>query len=183
MDQQKYINTYVDKSVGMLHEYVSIILQLRTQLHIANDLIKEKDQVISDLQEKAQQFNNDAQELDTAKNNARSWEDQYNAMKNKLSHMDTLTNQINEMKQALISKNTEADNLKRESDGFKHEADNLKIEIGNLKRDIESKQKQIDEPNIPAPAPKKAINSKSTIKPVSMKKVEEPPKVETDDDF
>jgi chromosome segregation ATPase len=174
--QQKYINTYVDKSVGMLHEYVSIILQLRTQLHIANDLIKEKDQVIFDLQEKAQQFNNDAQELDTAKNNARSWEDQYNAMKNKISHMDTLTNQINEMKQALISKN-------QESDGFKYEADNLKIEIGNLKRDIESKQKQIDELNIPAPAPKKAINSKSTIRPVSMKKVEEPPKVETDDDF
>jgi uncharacterized coiled-coil DUF342 family protein len=168
MDQQKYINTYVDKSVGMLHEYVSIILQLRTQLHIANDLIKEKDQVISDLQEKAQQFNNDAQELDTAKNNARSWEDQYNAMKNKLSHMDTLINQINEMKQALISKNTEAVELRKNFDNANNELINKNNEINNLRKLVPKET-----------TPKKAINTKSKIKPFVIEN--EKPVEETDD--
>ena len=45
--QQKFINLYVDKAVGMLHEYLGTIIQLKTQLQMANDLIQEKDQVIA----------------------------------------------------------------------------------------------------------------------------------------
>lgn len=178
--QQKYINTYLDKTVGMLHEYVAMVIQLRTQLHMANDLIQEKDQVISTLTTESEKHKSDVNELNNAKNTAKSWEEQYIAMKNKISHMDTLTNQINEMKQALISKNVEVDELKNKVnnlDEMNNQLNDKIKEVDGLKKQLEDKQKQID--GLLSPAPKKSINTKNT-KPITMKKVEETPQ-ETDD--
>lgn len=166
MDQQKYINTYVDKSVGMLHEYVTVILQLRTQLHLANDLIQEKDQVISTFENERRNFQTNTEELNKSVQNAKSWEEQYNAMKNKASHIDTLTGQINEMKNALLAKNNEVDDLKRQVDALIRQMEQM-----------ENKEKQTEELKILIP--KKVINTKNS-KPTILKKVEEI-KEESDD--
>lgn len=114
MDQQKYINTYVDKSIGMLHEYVNMVIQLRTQLHIANDLIQEKDQVISSLQEDNDKNKAEEDKINAALASAKGWEDNYNAMKNKVGHMDTLTAQLNETKNMLLAKTQEVNSLRAE---------------------------------------------------------------------
>ena len=163
--QQRFINIYVDKAVGMLHEYLATIIQLRTQLQLANDLLQEKEQVINSFNsntEKAEiESKNLSQELETVKSNARYWEEQFNAMKSKVAHMDNLTNQMNEMKQGLIAKNEEvvaADIKLKEA----------QEEIARLNNIIEGSSKKV-------------INTK-IAKPTSMKKkVEEA--IETNDDF
>lgn len=152
--QQKFINLYVDKAVGMLHEYLSIILQLRTQLQLANDLIQEKDQVIASFNTESEKVKSEStnlnQELEQTKANARQWEEQFNAMKSKVSHMDTLTNQYNEMKNGLIAKNEEVSKAQQELAKLQSELKLKNDEIDRLNNVIE-------ELKIPV---KKVINSK-----------------------
>jgi len=167
-DQNKYINTYIDKSVGMLHEYISMVIQLRTQLQLANDLIQEKDRVISSLNEENSKNVQNQDEINQAKNLARSWEDQYNAIKNKVSHMDTFANQINEMKQALLTKSAEVDELKKDNELKDEEVTTLKKEVSELKKLVPKET-----------VPKKVINTKSKIKPLII----ESEKTEETDDF
>jgi chromosome segregation ATPase len=129
MDQNKYINTYIDITVGQLHEYLNTSLQLKTQAKLANDLIQEKDQIIGSLQnqlDSIQNNNNDVQiakdqiigslqnqlnsiqnnnnDVQIAKDQAKHWEDSYHAMSNKLAHMETLLNQLKEMKSLIQEK-------------------------------------------------------------------------------
>lgn len=133
-DQNAYINAYVDNSVGMLHEYVTMVLQLRTQNKIANDMVAERDATISSLREQISGVSSEQQEeLDRVKRELESyrsqvrnnnelinqsradairWEQEYNEMKNKVSHMDTLTSQMNEMKKLIIDKDKEIESLK-----------------------------------------------------------------------
>lgn len=133
-DQNAYINAYVDNSVGMLHEYVTMVLQLRTQLKIANDMVAEKDATISSLREQVNGVSSELQEelnrvkselesyrsqvgdnnqlINQSRADAIKWEQEYNDMKNKMSHMDTLTSQMNEMKKMIIDKDKEIQDLK-----------------------------------------------------------------------
>jgi chromosome segregation ATPase len=133
-DQNAYINAYVDNSVGMLHEYVTMVLQLRTQLKIANDMVAEKDATISSLREQVSGVSTELQEelnkikaelesyrsqvgdnnqlINQSRADAIKWEQEYNDMKNKMSHMDTLTSQMNEMKKMIIDKDNEIQDLK-----------------------------------------------------------------------
>ena len=112
-DQNKYINTYIDNAISISHDFMVQVVQLKTQLKISNDLVQEKDQVISALVKEKEESSSSLktenerittefrseteklqqcrQEINNALNNARHWEDQFNAMKNKVSHIDTLT--------------------------------------------------------------------------------------------
>jgi len=133
-DQNAYINAYVDNSVGMLHEYVTMVLQLKTQLKVTGDMVAGKDAAISSLEEQLagvkssldEQLAGVKSELDSYKSqigtnnekinqsraDAIKWEQEYNDMKNKVSHMDTLISQMNEMKKLIIDKDNEIENLK-----------------------------------------------------------------------
>jgi chromosome segregation ATPase len=135
-DQNAYINAYVDNSVGMLHEYVTMVLQLRTQNKIANDMVVEKDATISSLREQVSSVSTELQEelnrvkrelesyrsqvgnnnelINQSRADAIKWEQEYNEMKNKVSHMDTLTSQMNEMKKMIIDKDKEIQDLKEQ---------------------------------------------------------------------
>jgi hypothetical protein len=97
-DANAFMNAYIDHAIGMVHENVNVILQLRTQLKLANDLIIEKDGVIGSLtsQLESNKVNND--EISLIRDQARYWEDAHNAMVNKVSHLDTALNQIAQMK-------------------------------------------------------------------------------------
>jgi predicted RNase H-like nuclease (RuvC/YqgF family) len=101
-DQSKYINTYIENSIGMIHEYVGLVLQARTQAKIANDIVAEKDAIISSLHEQVNQSRADASK----------WGQEYNSIKSNTEHTDTLVAQINEMKQMVITKNKEIEDLK-----------------------------------------------------------------------
>lgn len=104
MDQNKYINTYIDIVVGQLHEYLNTNLQLKTQAKLANDLIQEKDQVIGSLQNQLNSIQNNDNDVQIAKDQAKQWEDSYHAMLNKVAHMETLMNQLKEMKSMVQEK-------------------------------------------------------------------------------
>lgn len=169
-DQNAYINAYVDNSVGMLHEYVTMVLQLRTQLKIANDMVAEKDATISSLREQVSGVSSELQEelnkvkgdlesyrsqigdnnelINKSRADAIKWEQEYNDMKNKMSHMDTLTSQMNEMKKMIIDKDKEIQDLKEQL--------------------------------TPKPSPKKVINTKDKREePLAMKE----PEPDKNDDF
>ena len=109
-DQNKYINTYVDVTVGTVHELLNQVLQLKTEARITSDLVSEKDQVISTLQNEKDQVINKLQaeknqiasaleneqersrieheEADKANQQVRQWEDEVNSLRTKAGNFD-----------------------------------------------------------------------------------------------
>jgi chromosome segregation ATPase len=117
-DQNKYINGYIDNAVGMIHENVNLILQLKTQLRLANELISEKDAAIGNLSSELQSNKSYSEEIsilnETIKkleNRNTSLQDANNGLSSKVSHMDTLLNQISQMKMDILAKNTQIEQL------------------------------------------------------------------------
>lgn len=167
---EKYFNAYVDSAVGIIHENLNTILQLKAQLRVANDLISEKDSVITSLQaEKSNQLTDkdntitflsseltalksESGKVEEMKKNAKYWEDSYHAMNNKVAHMETLTKQFNELKSQFFTVSEE-----------------LKLE----KQKNEELEKALR-------VPKKVLNTKS---PVQTNKVEDKQKETLTDDF
>jgi uncharacterized protein (DUF3084 family) len=84
--------------VSLVHEQVNTILQLKTASKIANDLVAEKDQIISQLTLKITELESTSVKVDDLEEKAKIWEESYKAMANKITHMDTLTRQIVDMK-------------------------------------------------------------------------------------
>ena len=104
MDQNRYINAYVDIVIGQLHEMLSSNLQLKTQNKLANEIIQEKDNLIGELQNKINAVQNNDNDVQKAKEQAKHWEDSYHTMLAKTSHMDTLLNQVRDMKAIILEK-------------------------------------------------------------------------------
>ena len=125
-DQNKFINTYIDNAVGLIHEQVTNILHLKTQLKLSQDTLAGKDaeiealnskiveleDIIKQKDEQVSETSVDKQEYQRAISNANSWKTSYDAMVNKVSHMDTLLKQVSEMKKQLKDKDIEIDRLK-----------------------------------------------------------------------
>jgi myosin heavy subunit len=110
--QSNYVNTYIDTAVGTIHEYLSVNLQLKTQLKITNALVKERDETIASLRQEIDNIKKSDFEYSKAKDDARRWEDQFNAMKNKISHMDNLMTQVSEMKKMILDRDEQISKLK-----------------------------------------------------------------------
>jgi hypothetical protein len=104
MDQNRYINAYVDIVIGQLHEMLSNNLQLKTQNRLANEIIQEKDNLIGDMQNHLNVAKNNDNDVQTAKEKAKQWEDLYHTMVNKVAHMETLLNQVKDMKTIILEK-------------------------------------------------------------------------------
>jgi DNA repair exonuclease SbcCD ATPase subunit len=120
-DQSTYINTYIDYAIETIQSLVKETLQLKTQLKISNGIIAQKEQVIASFNENKKNFETDIDELNASRNNARRWEEQYNAMSQKVSHMDTITAQFNTIKKDYIRKEVECDTLQKEVSKLKEE--------------------------------------------------------------
>lgn len=134
---EKYFNAYVDTAISFTHELVTTTIQLKAQLRVLNDAISEKDSTITSLQNELNAVRNQNSEMDSLRSNAKKWEDSYNSMVNKVSHMETLTNQYNSLKQDFINKCNELEKA------------NAKIEeLDNL---------------LKAPVSKKTLNNKSGL--------------------
>ncbi len=117
-DQNKYINGYIDNAVGMIHENVNLILQLKTQLRLANELVSEKDAIIGNISSELQVSKSDNEVIvnlnETIKkleNRNTSLQDENNGLNSKVSHMDTLLKQITQMKTDILAKNAEIEEL------------------------------------------------------------------------
>lgn len=141
MNDQKFMNAYVENAVGTVHEYINVILQLKTKLQVASDIVVEKDGVIAQLQSDLENSRKSGDEISEANRNAKSWEEQFYAMRNKVSHMDTLTNQYNDLKRMFTEKEQELLKLKEQIEKLKEK---------------------------PKSAPKKVINTKDIVKKVAV---------------
>jgi len=134
-DQNKYVNGYIDNAVGMIHENINLILQLKTQLRLANELISEKDLAIGAINSELQTHKSDNEQIanlnetiKTLQNKNVSLQDENNGLNSKVSHMDTLLKQITQMKINLLAKNTEIEELNEKLNPKK------KIKIINTKK-------------------------------------------------
>jgi chromosome segregation ATPase len=108
VDQNKYINGYIDNAVGMIHENVNLILQLKTQLRLANELISEKDAIITNISSELENNKNNNIENDMMVTKLTSDLKHLRAanetMSSKLSHIDTALSQISQMKAQIIER-------------------------------------------------------------------------------
>jgi predicted RNase H-like nuclease (RuvC/YqgF family) len=102
MDQTKYINTYIDVTMGTLHEYLSQMLQLKTQLKIANELLAEKEKTMVEQDRIIGEQNQIIAEVD-AQNDTKTGENQtlqneVTALRSKAAHMDACMKSVVDLK-------------------------------------------------------------------------------------
>jgi len=204
-DSSAFVNSYIENAIGMLHENISTILQLKTQTKLSNDIAKAKVEEVIKLQEELNKVKSelemsksdlqskldftrsdlegklsntrtelqktktiDNEQINNARKDAKRWEDECNALKNKVSVLDTLTNQFNDVKKQLIDKNNEFNSLKEKYDSLQ----NLSTELDELKKLLDEKEKQIEileNQNVKKSSqsfPKKSINTKNIVSSV-----------------
>lgn len=209
MSDTNYMNTYVNLVVETVHGYLNDILQLKTQLSVINGLVSEKDQAIASLEqelislrEEKEKHQGDESEMQKLRDNAASWEFQYNNMANKVSHMDTLTNQYNDLKRQFVEKTQEIDRMNSDLNQARNFVSDKQLEYDNLRSELESKINELEstksklekltkkeEKKSSVELPKKDINKDS--KPLTMApkvakvetKVESKKILEETDDF
>jgi DNA repair exonuclease SbcCD ATPase subunit len=119
-DANKFVNTYIDFAVNQLHENLNLILQLKTQLKLAGDSVTEKDEIISKLTADLETNKADNQEIVKVRDQARKWEDAHNAVANKVSHLETALNQINQMKKDILTRDETIARLESELEQLKN---------------------------------------------------------------
>ncbi len=115
MDQNKFINTYIDIAVNTLQEYIKANLQLQTQVKVHEFVVADKDQIIANLNQ--QLTENKAAEDWKIKYDAA--EANYSAILNKLKHMDVLLAQVNEMKKLIVTRDAQIEILNKEIEELK----------------------------------------------------------------
>ena len=106
-----------------------------TQMKVSEDFIKKTSGDISTRLAELENSRNSNTEKQKQVENAKVWEDSYNAMKNKLSHMDTLMSQMGQMKIEIQSKNEEIQRLQTQI-----------IELTTSKPSKRKKEIRVEEP-------------------------------------
>lgn len=146
----KFFNTYVDFAIGTIHEQLAIILQLKTQLKIANDLVLEKDGVINTLTQEKEDFvssvtneTNDLRQqvstIDGLRNTINGLTAENESLKVKASHTDTCLNQVAEMKKEIVSRDQKIQEYDKELLIKDNIIKELKEEIEKLKASQDTK--------------------------------------------
>ena len=130
-DANKFVNAYIDLTVSQLHEYLNNLLQVKAQLKVSNDLLSEKDAIISKLTEDLETSKTDNQEIVKVRDQARKWEDAHNAMAGKVAHLDTALAQIAQMKNEIIERDKKIQSLQNELTALKAPAPTPKKPLNN----------------------------------------------------
>lgn len=172
-DANKYVNYYIENALGMVHEYINVVLQSKTQARISSELASEKDATIESLKAELERSLKDNNELNEARQNARVWQEKHDAMSQKVAHMDTLMNQVNEMKNQFIGKNDELNKTREEIERLKSEMAIKDQKIVDLDQEV----KRLDKLVPKSATPKKVLNTKK--KSVTVTKIEESEPVNT----
>jgi chromosome segregation ATPase len=137
----KFFNAYVDLAIGTLHQNINTILEIKTQVKLLEDLVREKDQVISALDGTIGALNEEKKsglsdidrlytekeqirvdlekkidivnkENESLKEKLKLVEDKYEMIQQKSTHMSTYESQIKDMKKEILAKNEEIEKLK-----------------------------------------------------------------------
>lgn len=168
-DQSRYVNTYIDVAVGTAHEYLNAILQLKAENKLSNEIIQEKDGLITNLQNELEQERArnrlEHEAVDKANEQVKTWESEVNLLKGKASNFDALVNQFNELKRDFIAKDAEFNDTKQK-------LEEAELKINQLQNPVSKDQKS------------QIVNAKTTINKVTTPKKVVVSKVEQEtDDF
>ena len=106
-DQSAYVNAYLENTVAMLHDQLNQIIQLKTQVKLSENLLSQKDSKITELSSQITTTSATEKEFAALKEKTRIAEDSHHALMNKVSHMEALQNQFNELKKLYIDKEKE----------------------------------------------------------------------------
>lgn len=111
MDNIKFLNAYTENAVNTAHEYLNNILQLKTQIVVTAQALKEKELEVERLQKELEnvRFN----EVDNAamREKMNQLYEENSSLKNKSSHVETLLSQVREMKKIILEKDAEIEKL------------------------------------------------------------------------
>lgn len=130
MDQNLFINTYIDVIITTLQEHLKANLQLQTQVKVHEFVVAEKDKTIASLTEEINQ-NKIAEDWKVKYEAA---ETNYSAIMSKLKHMDGILAQFNDMKKLLAEKDAQITVLKEDLE-----------QLRNPKKVINTKTKKKEE--------------------------------------
>jgi len=173
------MNAYVNLVMETVHTNLNDILQLKTQTKLLNDLVSEKDQVISSLtteleraKENLSNNENLQVEMQRLRENASSWESEYNAMKNKVSHMDTLVNQHSDLQKKFVKQSEDFEKTETLLSELKQQLKEYQKTTGKKDNVVSSKV------NINKEETKSTITKTQKIRPEVV--VERPKEIEDD---
>ena len=133
MSDNKFVNTYIETCVNTLQENLNNMLQLKTQLKVANDLIAEKDVAIGNLLRELEDKKNVETLYHALLETNRAMNDELLGLRNKVTHLDTALRQVAEMKTMLLIKDKEIAALK-----------NVESEVTNVVQ-VKKKKKEVVE--------------------------------------
>ena len=128
-DTNAFINAYIDNSIGMIHENISNILQLKSQLKIANDTNSQKDALIGNLYDEIERLKNINSEMASLRQELEECVEAKHALKNKVSHMDALSNQFSQMKSAILERDVRIEQLSDEIERMRNPESVLNTKI------------------------------------------------------
>ena len=111
-DSNKFVNSYIETCMNTLQENLANIVQLKTQLKLANDLIAEKDAVIGNMLRELEAKAHVESQYHNAMETNRGMNDELLGLRNKVTHLDTALRQVAEMKTMLLIKDKEIENFK-----------------------------------------------------------------------
>lgn len=180
-DPNKFINTYIDTAIATLHEFVGSSLQLKTQLKIANDLLIERDDIITQLSSEVQNLKNNfstnqddsdstKKALTLCQDKLKIAEESHNAISSKVSHMDTLLKQLTDMKNEIKTRDDRISSLNDDLISKETQLLSCNKEIDNLNSSLIDKDKiileltkKLQKLELPQPVAKN-IKESSTVK-------------------
>jgi chromosome segregation ATPase len=180
-DPNKFINTYIDTTIATLHEYVGSSLQLKTQLKLANDLLVERDEIITQLSSEVENLKNNfstnqddsdstKKALTLCQDKLKIAEESHNAISSKVSHMDTLLKQLSDMKNEIKTRDDRIASLNndlvtKETQllSCNKEIDNLNLSLIDKDKKILELAKKLQKLELPQPVAKN-VKESSTVK-------------------
>jgi chromosome segregation ATPase len=141
---EKFVSAYIDSALGLLHQNINTIVELKARVKILEDIVNEKNDVITKLDgtigalneekknitktiddlylekekfkiEFSKKNNNLIEEIRTLKEKLKTVEEKYEIIQQKSTHMSTYESQIKEMKKEILSKNDEILKLKNQN--------------------------------------------------------------------
>ena len=112
MNDSKFVNSYIETCMNTLQENLSTIVQLKTQLKLANDFLAEKDAVIGNMLRELEAKANIENQYHAGMETNRALNDELLGLRNKVTHLDTALRQVAEMKTMILLKDKEIESLK-----------------------------------------------------------------------
>lgn len=102
MDNAKFINTYIDLATGTIHEYLGSILQLKTNLKLAQEVVEVQGNRIQELEQQLQDtITNKDSYINELQGKVNDLTIKCNELENKASHIDTFAKTIAELKEQI----------------------------------------------------------------------------------